>query len=686
MAWTIGVDVGGTFTDFFARNDKTGQGQILKIPSTPERPAAAIISGLKSLCEKLDIALGEVARLEHGTTIATNALIERRGARIALITTRGFRDLLEIGRQIRPHMFDLQKDYPPPVVERELRFEVHERVLADGRVRDKLVDAEMAAVSRTIANSGVEACAVCFLFSFLNPEHERRVGEHLKKALPDLSVSLSSSVQPEFREYERFSTTAVNAYLQPVVSRYLDELQTSMAQLSPTTKIGISQSSGGLMSLVRAKEMPVRSALSGPAAGTTGAIAVARMAKRPNIVTLDMGGTSTDVCLVRDYTTETALHRSVADFPLRLPMVDIETIGAGGGSVAWLGRDGLLKVGPRSAGAIPGPACYGRGGEQATVTDANLITGRLSAQGLLGGRMPLDVAAARRACEPLARRLGLSVERTAHGMVRIVVSNMVRGLRLISVERGHDPRSCALLAFGGAGPLHASDVARSLGMKEILVPPTPGILCAQGLVASNLKEEFVSTSVVTLEPASHQFLVDELAKLEARAREWLRREGSPANRSGIEARLEMRFSGQNFELPVRLDSGANGEAIDVPSVDTLKARFFEQHQLVYGYFNPDDPVEVVNHRLTAFIRLNGGESRPPMRQHSGAPRTAAVRPVLFAPDVPHTSPIYQRTDLLPGHEIEGPAVIEQFDSTTLVFPGDKLRVDPAFNLLIEVSP
>ncbi|MGI9388223.1 MAG: hydantoinase/oxoprolinase family protein, partial [Methyloligellaceae bacterium] len=390
MGWTIGVDVGGTFTDFYAANDEIDTFYVGKTPSTPANPAEAILTGLIALCERHQIPLEEIERLSHGTTVGTNALIQRKGSRVVLITTHGFRDLLEIGRQTRPHMYDLQKDHPAPLVEREHRIELRERIGPLGDiVRAPDEDDIEAAVGKAIA-AGAAACAIGFLFAFRNPEHERKVQAVLSERAPDMSISLSSEVQPEFREYERISTTVLNAYLQPVMGDYLETLERGVKERAPTATLGINQSSGGLMSPERARAFPVRTALSGPAAGAVGAAHAAHQTERRNVITLDMGGTSADVALIRDFKVDLAFDRDVAGFPIRMPCVDVETVGAGGGSIAWFDRDGLLKAGPISAGADPGPACYGYGGDQPTVTDANLLLGRLSSRGLLDGDMALD--------------------------------------------------------------------------------------------------------------------------------------------------------------------------------------------------------------------------------------------------------------------------------------------------------
>jgi N-methylhydantoinase A len=685
MAWVVGVDVGGTFTDFYAFNDSTGTFVVHKTPSTPTHPAQAIVDGLQALCTAHSIDLGSIARVSHGTTVATNTLLQRRGATVGLITTQGFRDLLEIGRQTRPHMFSLQEDHPAPVVPRERRFEVAERVIASGDILRPLDTASLAAAVAQVRESGAEACAVCLLFAFVNPTHERAIAEALE-TIPGLYVSLSSEVQPEFREYERLSTTVLNAYLQPIIARYLHHLQSEVTGILPATALGISQSSGGLMSLEQAQRFPIRTALSGPAAGAVGAIHVARLAGRPDVITLDMGGTSADVALVRNYQTGTGYDRQVGGFPVRLPMVDINTVGAGGGSIAWFDRDGLLKVGPLSAGASPGPACYRLGGEQPTVTDANLLLGRLAPSGLLGGTLPLDIEAARTAFVPMATRLGFTVERTAHGVLGVVASNMVRAIRAISVERGHDPRHCALMPFGGAGPLHASDVARSLSIREIIVPLAPGILCAQGLVVSDLKEDFVRTARTRVDEGHMAQLQEHIGALTRAAIAWCEAEKLVTDQRTFQVTLDMRYVGQNFELSVPLDTTLLASLHQLEAPVRLRALFFTAHEMHYGYHNPDDPVEIMNYRLTAsghLSRLSGMTASAAMAVE--APRPVGQRSIHFTADTAVMTPVFARAALVPGHTLTGPAVIDQLDATTLIYPGDTMRVDDVRNLIIVVQ-
>jgi N-methylhydantoinase A len=678
MTWLIGVDVGGTFTDFHAFDVERGREHVFKIPSTPDNPADAILKGLAALCAAAGIEAEAIARLSHGTTVATNALLQRKGAPVALVTTAGFRDLLEIGRQIRPKMYDFKADNPAPLVPRERRFEVAERIGSRGEVVRALDDGDIEAVVEAVRACGAEACAVGFLFSYLNPDHERRVAAALRAALPDVFISQSSAVQPEFREFERLSTTVLNAYLQPIVTRYLARLKAGLAERAPRAVLGINQSSGGLMSAERAGAFPVRTALSGPAAGAVGAMHVAGLAGRPNVITLDMGGTSADVCLIRDGKAGIGHDQKIADFPVRLPMVDINTVGAGGGSIAWFERDGLLKVGPASAGAVPGPACYGLGGAEPTVSDANLILGRLSPDGLLGGTMALDAAAARAVFAPVAERLGFTIERTAHGVLGIVTANMVRAIRAVSVERGHDPRDFTLMAFGGAGPLHAVDVARALDMREIVIPVAPGILCAQGLVVSDLKEDFVSSTRTVVDSSGVAAIMAEVAALRERAEAWFAEEAVAGDRREAVLSFDMRYVGQNFELTVAADDDAARQP------DALKKLFFAAHEMNYGYFNPDDAVEIVNYRLTARGRLD----RPVPAAHppDAAPAVPlGRRMVFFDAETAVEAARHDRAALQPGSQISGPAIVDQLDTTTLIYPGDTARVDGARNLIIELA-
>jgi N-methylhydantoinase A len=674
MSATLGVDVGGTFTDFFLMDEASGETRTHKVASTPDDPSRAILQGLRALMPE-----GKLSLLAHGTTVATNALIQRCGGEVALVTTAGFKDLLEIGRQTRPKIYDLKADHPEPLVSRERRFEVAERIGPAGEVILDLADTEIRRAIADVRTSGAQSVAVCFLFSFLNSTHERRMGEALRAALPGVDVSLSCEVQPEFREYERLSTTVLNAFLQPVAGRYMTHLGRAIDRHAAGARIGICQSSGGLMSIGRAGEMPIRTALSGPAAGVVGAIAAGGRCGRSDLITLDMGGTSTDVCLVRDGKAEMAFGRSVAGFAVRLPSIDIHTVGAGGGSIAYVGRDGLMRVGPMSTGANPGPACYGKGGRAPTVSDANLVLGRLP-QELIGGGMRLDPGLAERAIAPLAARLELSLRATALGIVRIVNANMMRAIRVVSIERGHDPRSFTLLAFGGAGALHAVEIARELGIRGVLVPPAPGILCAQGVAAADMEESFVATCRVALDgdlaPVAAAF-----ARLLGDARQWQSRERHAGLQECLESAIDMRYVGQNFELAISVPQGQ-----ELPPSDWLRSAFLEAHQRKYGHHDPAAAIEIVNARLSARkTRASAKLTTSAPAQYSPAANSRGTRPVWFGADQPTETTFIDRADLVPGTALDGPLVVTQFDATTLVPPGSRLLLGECGSLQIEVE-
>ena len=676
VSWLIGVDVGGTFTDLFAFAPAEGRIVVHKVPSTPADPSRAIVAGLEGLRDRHGVDLSAMERFAHGTTVATNALIQRKGGRLALVTTKGFRDLLEIGRQIRPRVYDIQTDYPPPLVPRERRLEAAERVGSRGEVLLELTEAEVERVAAAVAALDVDGVAICLLFSFLNPAHERRLADAIRRLRPELLVSTSSEVQPVFREYERMSTTVLNAYLQPQVTRYMERLGGAIAELSPTAAIGINQSSGGLMSIGRASRFPVRTALSGPAAGVVGAAYVAGLSGHPDVITFDMGGTSTDVCLVRGGSAEMTFGRDVAGFPVRLPAIDIHTIGAGGGSIARFGADGLLKVGPESAGADPGPACYGKGGREATVSDANVVLGRLPTE-LLGGEMRLDKQSAIAAIEPIAVRLGMGLEAAALGIVRIVNANMMRAIRAVSVERGHDPRPFVLMPFGGAGALHAVELAEEMGMRAILVPPSPGILCAQGLVVADLKESFVATCRTPL-AGDLAGVGRELQRLAGMARDWWRSERIDAGSAASQLVVDMRYIGQNYELGVAVP---HGDGLVLPARDVLARLFHAVHETSYGHHDAGAPIEIVNIRVTAIGRLPD-IGAPTFAAGTPAARPKDRRPVWFSASGPVETAIWWRPDLAPGTRLAGPAIVEQLDATTPIPPGYSGRIDAGLNLVI----
>ena len=660
----VGVDTGGTFTDFVLLED--GQVRVHKVLSTPDNPARAILQGLAEVG-----AGGALAAVVHGSTVATNAVLEHKGVRTGLITTAGFRDVLEIGRQTRPKLYDLRVEKQPPLVERALRREVLERLDERGGVMIPLDPATVRAAIDALRDAGVESVAVCLLFSFADPVHEATVAAAARTA--GFHVSASHEVLPEFREYERTSTVVLNAYVAPMMDRYLGWLEDELPGHAP---LRIMQSNGGSISAATARREAARTLLSGPAAGVVGAAFVAEASGFSQTITFDMGGTSTDVALVDGAITETTDGR-IGGYPTKLPMIDIHTVGAGGGSIGWFDAGGALRVGPASAGADPGPAAYGAGGTEPTVTDANVVLGRLIPDAFLGGAMRLDVDAARRAVELVAGRLGSSIEAAALGMVRVANANMEAAIRVISVERGHDPRRFTLVAFGGAGPLHACELASALRIPRVLVPATPGVLSALGMLAADIIKDYVRTVMVAAVGAQ-AVVAPVLAELDARGGDDLRAEGLSPEEIEIEQFLDLRYVGQSYELvvPYTGDVGAAVEAFHVA------------HERRFGYSDPGEQVQVVNCRVKARGRAQRPaiETRPIDAAATATP--AGTRAVVFAHGqeaASRATPIYDRATLVAGARVTGPAIVTQYDTTTVLPPGWRARVDAVGNLIAEPS-
>lgn len=646
-----GVDIGGTFTDLVLGVD--GRLQIHKLPSTPHNPAEAMLAGLRALRVAPD------ARISHGTTVATNAILERKGVRAAFLTTRGFRDLLHIGRQNRPELYALQPQLPPPLIPRERCHEVPERLDFRGEVLLPLDMAALDEVLDRLAQQRVDSLAVCLLYSFLNPVHELAIRERIlqRGLLQPQQISLSSEVLPEFREYERASTVALEAWVRPVISRYLGRLE---AALPAGTRLLVMKSDGGVSSAAEVRQQALQTALSGPAAGVIAASWLAGQAGHENIITLDMGGTSTDVSLCPGGPARRS-ETEIAGMPLRLRVLDIETIGAGGGSLVRLDSGGALRVGPQSAGAVPGPIIYNRGGRQLTVSDACALVGRLAPEHFLGGGMRLELAPARAAMAELAAAMQLTPEAAARGVIAVAAANIDRALRRVSIARGHDPRDFTLLAFGGAGPLLACDAAERLEMRRILIPRWPGVLCAFGLLVADVLRE---SSQSVLAPASPETLLHLRARLRQmtdRARAQLAREGIGEDAMRFHALLDLRYVGQSWELTLPF------------SADPVAA-FHDAHERSYGHRLPQRAVEVVNLRLQAI----GLVEKP--RLTPATPRSQERAPALRErAGVAH----YRREQLQPGMVLEGPALVLQLDSTTRVAPGWTATVDAWHNLLLE---
>ena len=672
----IGVDTGGTFTDF-VRITEDGRLVVHKQPATPADPSRAVLEGLQAFAAAPD------APIIHGSTVATNALLERRGARTALITTEGFRDVLEIGRQNRPDIYALVPQKPPPLVPRTWRFEAAERVTSSGDVLRPLDEAALLPVLEQLAAGNIESVAVCLLFSYLYPAHERRIAELARQALgPGVHLSLSVDILPEYREYERTSTTVINAYVAPLMGRYLGRLARGLAP----RRLSIMQSNGGILSAQAAGEQAARTALSGPAGGVVGARFVAGSAGYDAIITFDMGGTSTDVALCPGRVPVTT-EGEIAGLPLRLPQIDIHTVGAGGGSLAWVDAGGALNAGPQSAGANPGPACYHAGYERwrsemerhfapgrATVTDANLVLGRLDAAHFLGGKMTLHEDSARGALAVLAAELGASPEQAAWAVVRVANAAMERAVRRISVERGHDPRQFTLVAFGGGGPLHACELAAGLHIPRVLVPSSPGVLSALGMLVAEPARDYSQTVMLPSSEVASTRLATIFAAMEQRARDEFLSEGfSPA---ALETRpkLDMRYVGQSHELTISFPANQ-------PPAAQIEA-FHAAHAARYGYARPGAAVEIVTARLSAVV--SAGRPEWTRQAHAGQDASAAQigrKPVWFGEGVAQTA-LYDRERLRPGNRFRGPAVVFQYDTTTLLPPGWGAEVDAEGNLIM----
>jgi N-methylhydantoinase A len=659
----VGIDVGGTFTDVAVLRD--GRLSVHKLPSTPDDPSRGVRQGVAD-------AGVENSDFVHGTTVATNALLEGKGGRTALITTLGFEDVLEIGRQNRAELYNLDLERPPALAPWELRFGLEERVDHTGAILEDLPPQAVDALVSLLADSQVDGVAVCFLFSFLNSSHEDMVLQALQKLPNPPFISLSSKVLPEFREYERTSTVVVNSYVGPLVARYLGELEKF---LGPGLRV--MQSSGGSITAGLASEQPVRTILSGPAGGVVGAYYTGTQAGYPDIITLDMGGTSTDVSLCPGRIKETT-SATLGGYPISVPMIDIQTVGAGGGSIARVDAGGALVVGPQSAGADPGPACYGKG-DQITVTDANLVLGRLHPDRFLGGRMHLDRDRSLDLLARLASQMNASVERTALGIIRVVNANMERAIRAITLERGYDPRRFTMVPFGGAGPMHCCELAQELGIPRVLVPTHPGILSALGVAIADVVKDYSRTVMLRGEALDPDRLEEEFHGMENQARTELGREGLPAARMKPRRFLDVRYVGQSFELTI--DCPSLRRRRDLPR--TIGNRFYLAHRQRFGYADRREPVEVVSLRL----KLELAAAKPALNPEPAGPPDASPAlleqvPVVFSAETV-ASNLYDRDKLTSGNRVQGPALLLQLDTTIVVPPGWGGAVDPYGNLVLE---
>jgi N-methylhydantoinase A len=676
-AFRLGIDVGGTFTDVLVQDDATGQVRLLKTPSTPWDQSEGVIRGVSLICDDTGIAPSELSAILHGTTAATNAVLEQRGARVGVLVTEGFRQMFHLAEAWTPGpLFGFMVyDKPEPLVDVDLVAEVPGRIDARGRVVRELDEGAVEVAVNELVAAGAETLTVCLMNAYADDRHERRVAEIARRVAPDLGVSLSSEVMAEFREYERAVTTTMNAYVTPELDRYLSGLRRGMASIDAGADLQVVRSDGGLMSLDAARATPVHTMLSGPAGGVNGAAHIASRAGYQQIITLDMGGTSTDVALCLDGEPTITHETHVGPFPMRVPSIEIETIGAGGGSIAWVADvTGALRVGPRSAGSSPGPACYGAGATEPTVTDANVALGHLPPR-LLGGAMELDRDAAHEAVGRVAAELGLGVPETAQAIVDLVNENMLGALRVVTVQRGLSPDRFALVPFGGAGGLHGNALARMLGCFPVVVPPEPGVLSALGFVVSDVRSEHSQTFIRLTGDVSTEHLRGTLGELGARGRRFLEREGVPGSRQEIQYSIDMRYQRQGYELPVPVGS------LDNLTLDGLVAGFTATHERLYG-FSREAGAELVTLRALAIGRVARVEVEPEPLGPADASTARSGTQSVWREGAYHDVPTYQRATLHPGMVVRGHAIVEQYDSTTVVLPGHLAEVDAYHNLVI----
>jgi N-methylhydantoinase A len=688
MAHRLGVDVGGTFTDLLLVDDEKGDLFRVKTPSTPADPSEGVLVGVRRICEESGIEPGDLGFVMHGTTVATNAMLEAKGARVGLVTTQGFGQILHLARSQTPGPLAgwiiMVKPAPPAALE-DTR-EAKERMSAQGEPVEPVDREQVAGIVRDLVESGVETLTVSLINSYANSAHEREIREIIHELYPDFPVTISSDVLPEFREYERTLTACMNSYVRPRVESYVRSLEGSLRELGVKGDLNLLRSDAGLMSVDVASENPIYGILSGPAGGVAGALYVARRAGFENVLTFDMGGTSTDVALCQNGQTTIERQTEIPYglglpgevIPVKVPSVNVRSVGAGGGSIAHVPEvTGALRVGPQSSGADPGPAAYGLGGDAPTVTDANVVVGHLPPQ-LLGGEMSLDVEAAKTAVQTVGDALGLDLHRAAEGILDIVNENMAGALRLVSVQRGYDPRDFALVAFGGAGPMHANAVARIMGSFPVLIPPAPGLLCATGDLVADFRDEFARTFIRTTDSVSGDEVRVILDELGVEARGWLEREGIPKPDQRLAFNVDMRYYRQGYEIPVEIEPSllaGNGTTM-------LAERFNQLHEQFYGFRMEESACEIVNLRAIGYGKVpepHLPEGEPGAGDSSGA--VVDEHEVYFHGEWLPTR-VYDRARLRPGHRLEGPAIVTEFDSTTVVLSGYAAEVDRYLNLII----
>lgn len=682
----LGIDVGGTFTDFVLIDDRTGETTYEKVLTTPKNLSTGVMKGIGRVLKMGEAAMKDVDYVVHGTTIGTNALIQRKGARTGLITTDGFVDVLEIGRFQRPKegLYDFYVRNPEPLVPRRWRQGVPERVDRNGKIVKPLDEDAVRKVVKFFKREKVESIAVSLLFSFLNPKHEKRIAKLISEIHPKAYISLSSEVCPEFREYERTSTTAINAYLQPILDRYLQSLHNRLNKKYGKVDLRIMQVGGGMMTPESAIGMAVSIVNSGPAGGAISGSYIAEHTKNPDALSVDMGGTSFDICLIERGEPAISTEGEFEGFPVKIPVVDVGGIGAGGGSIAWLDVGGILNVGPQSAGSDPGPACYSLGGTKPTVTDANLVLGRLNPDYFLGGGMGLDLKLAKKAIEKhISKELGWSVEEAASGIIRVVNANMVKGISVSSTERGYDVRDFGLVAFGGAGPLHAVQLAREIGIPRVVIPMLPGNFSAFGLLITDTRHDYWRTYKQSMSDLDPKTLAKEFLKLERKARRQLKAEGVSEKQSKILWTADMRYHGQSYELNIPIK---RSEKMTAKQMEKVAKDFNKLHQEVYQYSSPDEEIEIVNIRLRA-VGKSPKLKMPKMKKSTKDAKQAlkGKRKVFFDETGFKDTNIYDRSMLRYGNVLKGPCIVEERMSTSVLIPGSTGEVDAYGNILVKVG-
>ncbi|MBR2748332.1 MAG: hydantoinase/oxoprolinase family protein [Firmicutes bacterium] len=675
----IGVDVGGTNTDICAINEETAELMVYKLPSSVHDQSEAVVEGVKVISENYDFKGEDVTRFMHGTTVATNAILEGRGADTALVTTEGFRDLLEIGRQKRPDLYDMQADKVKTLIRREKRIEIKERMKYSGEIITPLTDEEIDRVIGELKKVNAEAVAVMLLNAYINSENEEKIRKAIKEKLPDTFLTVSSDLSRQFREYERLCGTVLNSFVGPEVKKYMNNLKKTLEDIGIMNTY-INHSNGGLMSIEESMQYPVKTALSGPAAGVVGAKYITDLAGETSIITVDVGGTSTDVSLVVAGSVEASDEKTISGYPVRIPSIDISTIGAGGGSIGWIDSGGILKVGPKSAGADPGPACYMRGGQEATITDARVVLGHLNNKTLLGGRLPIDSDLSYKAVQKLADKIGMDVMETAKGIVQVSNSNIIKEIKNVTVAKGYNPSDFCLVPFGGSGPLHAAELIEEMNIKKALVPKAPGLLAAYGLLTENMRRDFVQTRVMNLDAESMASFRSQFTALEKEAEKWYAQENIPMDKRGKEYFLDMRYQGQNHEIRVPVDIDA------ITDEKELRAAFIKTYERLYS-FSSDDAVQIVNFGLSAI----GNIILPLVNEEAYAgedPSKAIIgsRRVYEGGGCFKDYTLYDRDLLGNGNIINGPAIVEQMDSTTVILANQYAVVDKYLNMIIERRP